>query len=94
MDFEGIEGLSYVPGFLAGQQADEVCRALDAGDWDTVLKRRVQHFGYRYDYRARTVPDDARLGALPDWLGTLARRLVDEGHFGAPEYQEIGRAHV
>lgn len=94
MGFGGIEGLSYVPGFLAGQQADAVCLALDAGDWDTTLKRRVQHFGYRYDYRARTVADDARLGPLPDWLGGLARRLVGDGHFGALPDQAIANEYL
>ena len=94
MDFEGIEGLNYVPGFLAGPHADAVCLALDTGDWDTTLKRRMQHFGYRYDYRARTVADDARLGPLPDWLGGLARRLVGDGHFGALPDQVIANEYL
>jgi len=94
VDFEDIEGLSYVPGFLAGQHADEVCLALDAGDWDTTLKRRVQHFGYCYDYRARMVADDAWLGPLPDWLGGLARRLVGDGRFGALPDQVIANEYL
>jgi len=45
---------------------------LDAGEWSNTLKRRVQHFGYLYDYRARAVTVDAYLGKLPPWLETLA----------------------
>lgn len=91
---DDIEGLSYVRGFLSATDGDVICRALDCRDWDTTLKRRVQHFGYRYDYRARTVPEDARLGPLPEWLGDLARRLVEDGHFGALPNQVIANEYL
>lgn len=50
---------------------------LDAGEWNTALKRRVQHFGYRYDYKARAITSDAYLGKLPAWLEIFAERLVE-----------------
>ena len=89
-----VEGLNYVGGFLSASDCDAICEALDAAPWDTTLKRRVQHFGYRYDYRARTVPDDARLGPLPEWLGDLALRLVGDGHFGALPDQVIANEYL
>lgn len=52
---------------------------LDAGDWSGELKRRVQHFGYRYDYRARVATRD-RAGSgrcrrcLPVWRSGWWRR--------------------
>ncbi|WP_236770608.1 hypothetical protein [Agrobacterium tumefaciens] len=45
---------------------------LDAGEWNTELKRRVQHFGYRYDYKARAITADAYLSKLPAWLEIFA----------------------
>ena len=40
--------------------------------------RRVKQFGWRYDYRARAITADMRVGPLPDWLQALARRLYEE----------------
>jgi alkylated DNA repair dioxygenase AlkB len=91
---DDIERLSYMRGFLSATDGDLICRALDGGDWDTTLKRRVQHFGYRYDYRARTVTNDARLGPLPQWLGDLARRLVEHGQFDALPDQVIANEYL
>ena len=52
---------------------------IDAAPWITDLKRRVQHYCYHYDYRARTVTEDAYLGPLPDWLMGLGAQLKDAG---------------
>ena len=51
---------------------------IDRAPWRSDLERRVQHYGWRYDYRAKTVARDMRLGPLPDWLEEIARRLRDE----------------
>ena len=44
----------------------------------TTSAARVQHYGWRYDYRARAITPDMHIGALPDWLAKLAQRLYDE----------------
>lgn len=73
-------GIVYFDGFLSPDEEAAVTARLDAGEWSTALKRRVQHFGYRYDYKARAVTPDAYLGPLPPWLGVFAERLVSEGY--------------
>lgn len=62
---------------------------IDAMPWRNDLKRRVQHYGYRYDYRARSASAEDRLGPLPEWLMPFCERLVDEGHFAARPDQVI-----
>jgi alkylated DNA repair dioxygenase AlkB len=57
--------IMYFDGFLSSEEEISVTNRLDAGEWSTELKRRVQHFGYRYDYKARAVTPDAYLGPLP-----------------------------
>lgn len=73
-------GIVYFDGFLSPDEEVAVTDRLDAGEWSTELKRRVQHFGYRYDYKARAVTPDAYLGPLPPWLGLFAERLVADGY--------------
>lgn len=67
---------------------------LDAGEWNTELKRRVQHFGYRYDYKARAVTADAYLGKLPAWLEIFAERLVETGYCRSLPDQVIANEYL
>ncbi|WP_395774269.1 alpha-ketoglutarate-dependent dioxygenase AlkB [Agrobacterium pusense] len=73
-------GIVPFEGFLSPQEEAATATILDAGEWSTELKRRVQHFGYRYDYKARAVAPDAYLGPLPPWLGVFAKRLMKDGY--------------
>jgi len=72
-----IPGLRYVPGFVDEPWEAELLSAIDAQPWLGDLKRRVQHYGYRYDYKARRVDPSMYLGPLPDWALPLVVRLTD-----------------
>ncbi|MBP1853085.1 alpha-ketoglutarate-dependent dioxygenase AlkB [Rhizobium halophytocola] len=74
-------GASYLPEMLSVDDERHLVEQLDQMPWSRDLKRRVQHFGYRYDYRARSIAEAAHLGLLPDWLQSLAARLVADGLF-------------
>ncbi len=79
-------GAVYLPLFVSQKEERELAVSLDRGEWSSELKRRVQHFGYRYDYRARMVTDDAYLGKLPEWLRSLSERLAElNGHGDVPD---------
>ncbi|QEE47129.1 alpha-ketoglutarate-dependent dioxygenase AlkB [Rhizobium sp. WL3] len=67
---------------------------LDADDWSGEMKRRVRHFGYRYDYRARSATVDSRIGPLPEALQALAEQLVAEGRFAAVPDQVIANEYL
>lgn len=56
-------------------------RRLDAAPWRSDLKRRVQHYGYLYDYRARVARKEDHLGPLPGWLDSILERLCGTGLF-------------
>ncbi len=75
LNWDVIAGLRYVPGFVAAAEAAALVAAIDAAPWLDDLARRVQHYGWRYDYRARRVAADMYLGPLPAWLGGLVARL-------------------
>ena len=72
-----IPGLTYVRDFLSKSEEERLVRQIDRSGWQGEgLKRRVQHYGWQYDYRTRNINATARLGSLPDWAGSIARRLV------------------
>ena len=74
-----IPGLKYIPDFLSTEEEEELVKIIDSHPWNTDLRRRVQHYGWRYDYKARRVDPSMFLGYLPEWAGKLARRLASEG---------------
>ena len=78
-----IPGLRLIEGFLTPEQQAYCVQRVDAadGEWRNDLSRRVQHYGWRYDYKARSITPDMHLGALPDWLAEIARRLYDGADF-------------
>lgn len=84
-----IPGLVYLPNYITIEQQRALIAIIDRQNWITDLKRRVQHYGYRYDYRARGLDASSYLGELPDWLRLLADRLFKENVFTASPDQVI-----
>lgn len=76
-----IEGLRYVEEFLSVDEQKKLLRVIDAAEWRYDLDRRVQHYGWRYDYKARTVSRDMRIRDFPMWLHDLGKRLCEAGLF-------------
>lgn len=76
-----IAGLIYIPDFIDPDEEALLLETINHQPWLKDLKRRVQHYGYKYDYAAQSLDQSAYLGALPDWLNTLAERLVRDSLF-------------
>lgn len=75
-----VPGLIYVPDWLDADACAALTAAIDAGEWSTQLRRRVQHYGHRYDYGSRSVttdPDAASTPPFPTWATSLASRLAE-----------------
>jgi len=79
----------YVRDYVDGDAALQLLATVDAAPWQSDLRRRVQHYGYRYDYTARRVTRDSYLGPLPGWLQDLADRLLAEEIFPSRPDQVI-----
>lgn len=76
-----IDELQVVPEFIIPHEETVLTEMTDQQPWLSDLKRRVQHYGWKYDYTARRVDETMRLGPLPEWLTGLCRRLQQAGHF-------------
>ncbi len=74
-----ISGLEYALDYITEKKESDFLNWIDKQPWITDLKRRVQHYGWRYDYKARKVHPDMRLGDLPAPLAKMAARLHKDG---------------
>ncbi len=74
-DFLGVPGLLYQPALLSPPEQQRILAAIDALPWLDDLRRRVQHYGYRYDYKARAVDPSMYVGPLPAFAVAVAEQL-------------------
>ncbi len=70
-----IQGLQYFSNYITEQEERTLLDKIDNNAWSTQLRRRVQHYGYLYDYRKRTVDLSMRIGDLPSWTMSIAARF-------------------
>lgn len=89
-----IQGLTYIPDFITSDEERSLIEIIDQQSWLNDLKRRVQHYGYKYDYKARAVTPESYLGPLPEWLTSLCERLVQKDMFQQKPDQVIVNEYV
>jgi alkylated DNA repair dioxygenase AlkB len=88
-DIATVPGLSYISDFLTQADEEFLTDKIKSGVWLTDIKRRVQHYGYKYDYKARGIDYSMFLGPLPSWIQPIAKRLCSEGYFAEEPDQVI-----
>jgi alkylated DNA repair dioxygenase AlkB len=74
-----IQGLFVVRAFVPVEERNRLIAQIDSGQWSIELKRRVQHYGYRYDYRARRITPLAKAAPIPDWAQQLSKSMLQKG---------------
>lgn len=66
-----IDGLIYTKNYITIEQEKFLISQIDQQPWLADLKRRVQHYGYKYDYKARKITPDLKIDDVPAWLQIL-----------------------
>jgi alkylated DNA repair dioxygenase AlkB len=78
---QAIAGLHYQPDFINQTEQAQLIEAIDAEVWLTELKRRVQHYGYKYDYKARKIDASMKIADLPTWADFITQKLENQLQF-------------
>lgn len=84
-----IADLAYISNYISAQLETNLIETIDNQIWFSPFQRRVQHYGYIYDYKKRTVTEDMYLGVLPTWLQSLAEKLHEDTFISAIPDQVI-----
>jgi alkylated DNA repair dioxygenase AlkB len=88
-DVDKIPGLQYFENYLTVTDHDDLIKIIDRANWITDLNRRVQHYGFRYDYKARRIDLNMKIGELPSWAKSIAEDLFTRGYFNSIPDQVI-----
>lgn len=75
-EIKEVPGLLYLPNFISETEEQETLRLIDAEEWCTTIKRRVQHYGWHYDYKKRRIDGSMPVNDMPQWAIDLAERLI------------------
>jgi alkylated DNA repair dioxygenase AlkB len=75
-DYLGVSGLTYAASVLSAAEQSATLHAIDQQPWLNDLKRRVQHYGYKYDYRSRRIDPSMFVGPLPAFGLDVANKLL------------------
>lgn len=73
-----ISGLEIYPDFIDKKTEKGLLKLIDSSSWLNDLSRRVQHYGFKYDYKARKIDNSFFIGQLPQWLTEIALKIYDE----------------
>lgn len=69
-------GLRYIEDWIEVDYHNDLISVIDSLPWDSTLKRRVQQYGYMYNYKKPS--SNIYIGELPDFLYIIACRLKEE----------------
>lgn len=68
--------IEYIDNFISIEDEFELCNMIDNQLWNTDMKRRVQHYGYKYDYTKRKIDNSMYLGEIPMWLNPILDKVT------------------
>lgn len=67
-----ISEVTVVPNFIDQATHDYLLTKIDQATWCHDLKRRTQHYGYKYDYKKRNVVEST---PIPKWLKSICKEV-------------------
>ena len=77
---QAIDG-DYIASFINAGEEQSLIDKINSEPWLNDLQRRVQHYGYRYHYKARKIDNKDYLGKLPAWAEFVIKRLMEQNVF-------------
>jgi alkylated DNA repair dioxygenase AlkB len=82
-------GLIIVRDWVTASECAALLTGIDSMPWKDDLSRRVQHYGWKYDYTLRDLSPDHYLGPIPEFFDEVIGKLASVPEFGARAEQII-----
>lgn len=75
VEHEHIPGLFICENIMTETEEKNLLCEINKNIWLNDLSRRVQHYGYKYNYKKRKIDKDDYVGKLPKWTEYLTERI-------------------
>lgn len=82
-----VPGLQLIEDFISAEEELELIQNIDLfpEKWLNDLKRRVQHYGFKYNYTSKSLSMEDKLGPMPEWLTKISQKLTESRFINNPE---------
>jgi alkylated DNA repair dioxygenase AlkB len=77
IEHDKVPGLFYAENIMTNEEENEIISEINKNEWLDDLSRRVQHYGYKYDYKKRRIDKNDYLGELPIWTKNLENKIFN-----------------
>ena len=62
-----IPGLKIIEDFITKEEEESILKEINSKEWLTNIKRRVQHYGYEFNYLTNNIDVTKKIGDLPSY---------------------------
>lgn len=80
-------GLQLIENFIDERTEKILIASVDQENWDTSLKRRTQHYGYKYSYLHSSATE--KTANIPQWGHKIINRMIEQKYISVPPDQMI-----
>lgn len=70
-----LNGFHVIDNFITEQEEKEMMESIDSKDWSKLMMRRVQHYGFEFNYRSRDVNPKQKLCDMPDFIDFMLPKI-------------------
>ena len=74
---QDIPGLELIENFISNDEENKLINHIYKNNWDTTIKRRVQHYGINFEYKFRKIEKNMEPKEFPDWMNLILDKLKD-----------------
>ena len=75
-------GLRFIKDWLTENEEDRLIRQIDEQEWETTVRRRVQHYGFQFKYSQLNVDSDKPVRDFPQLVNCLITQREEIACFG------------
>lgn len=83
-----MQGLTYIQNFIDEKEEENLLAHIYDEKWSNSLSRRVQHYGYPYNYRSQTINRE-NIVPIPKWLTNIVIKILKNKHMASAPTQII-----
>ena len=69
-----IKGLKLINNFIDDCEEEILLKEIYRNNWDNTIKRKVQHYGFKFAYKYRKVVEDNYVN-FPEWLNKIIKKI-------------------
>lgn len=72
------KGLFVIQDFISKEEEAEIMKEIDSKEWTQSIGRRVQHYGYEFNYKTKNVDPSQTPSPLPEYCTYIIQRMKEK----------------